>query len=555
MRPLKRALRETDRNRTPLSIPPVSLLSPAGGVLRDPPYAPWEADLGLNDIAATLTLSPRHASFVRRVLAGLNTDPAVIAWRQAVLSDLLDRPTLVEQLRALLPRLADLASGNTQFGGRKRLLLLEVSDRLAQLDLYTGVVHDLHTTLAAADIRSEALRRLRDNLRSLLDNESFQELQRELPALQRPLSNLASLVIGINLDAQLRPASAVLLGINDTPIGEPASLLDRLIGKRQDAQDETGIAPLHYVPENAEMRPMSQLFQDMDRIVTDVAKPVARALERYVRVSYAPLVGLEPELAFFVAAVDMIQRGRARGIPFCQPDIAPMTDRVLDISGLVNSALANRSAVTPVPSDARFGPDGRIAILTGPNSGGKTTYVQAVGQAQVMAQAGLFVAAQSARISPVDAILTHFPALETRQQGRLAEEAERLRDIFRQATRHSLVLLNESLSSTAFGEALFLAQDVLAGLRAIGARAIFATHLVELVGRISEIEAAVPGDCHLYSLVAGIQIDENATARPTYKISRDQPLGRSFAQEIARRHGISLDQILAARRENTSSEP
>lgn len=554
MRPLKRALRETDRHRTPISITSISLLSPTGGVLRDPPVAPWEADLGIGEVAAALTLSPRHATFVRRVLAGLNSDPTVIAWRQAVLSDLLRQPALVGHIRALLPRLADLAAGNVQLGGRKRLLLLEVSDRLDQLDLYTGVVRDLHASLIAADLHSEALQRLRDNLRGLLDNESFQELQRELPALQQPLANLASLVIGINLDAQLRPASAVLLGINDTAIGEPASLLDRLIGRRQDVQDETGLAPLHHVPEDKDMRPMSQLFQDMDRIMTDVAKPVARALERYVRVSYAPLVGLEPELAFFVAAVGLIQQGQARGIPFCQPDIAPMGERAMAVEGLVNAALATRAAVTPVPSDARFGDDGRIAILTGPNSGGKTTYVQAVGLAQVMAQAGLYVPARAARISPVDAILTHFPALETRQQGRLAEEAERLREIFRQATRHSLVLLNESLSSTAFGEALFLAQDVLAGLRAVGARAIFATHLVELVGRISEIEAAVSGDCAVFSLVAGIQIGDNATALPTYKITRDQPLGRSFAQEIARRHGISLDQILAARKDNQRND-
>jgi DNA mismatch repair ATPase MutS len=148
-------------------------------------------------------------------------------------------------------------------------------------------------------------------------------------------------------------------------------------------------------------------------------------------------------------------------------------------------------------------------------------------------------------MSPVDGIFTHFPALETRQQGRLAEEAARLRTIFAHVTGRSLVLLNETFSSTSSGEALYLAQDMLCGLRSAGARAIFATHLVELVAQVGEIEAAVAGESRLYSLVAGVERRADGEFAPTHRITRGAPLGRSYAQEIARQHGISLDQILA----------
>ena len=70
-----------------------------------------------------------------------------------------------------------------------------------------------------------------------------------------------------------------------------------------------------------------------------------------------------------------------------------------------------------VTNEVNIGEAGRIFILTGPNQGGKTVYTQGVGLAQVMFQAGLYVPAQSARISPVDGIYTHFTTLEKTGEG------------------------------------------------------------------------------------------------------------------------------------------
>ncbi|MBC8100102.1 MAG: hypothetical protein H7Y11_11715, partial [Armatimonadetes bacterium] len=112
------------------------------------------------------------------------------------------------------------------------------------------------------------------------------------------------------------------------------------------------------------------------------------------------------------------------------------------------------------------------------------------------------------------------------------------------------VLLNETFSSTSASEAVYLAQDMLSALCALGVRAIFATHLTELVERIADIEAALD-DQHppssIFSLVAGVRYASDGTAAASYEIKRGAPLGRSYAQEIARRYGISLAQLLAVR--------
>jgi hypothetical protein len=538
------------RQRTPLNFTTVSLLTPHADLTprraADPPSAAsaqWEIDLGLGDLVSALAIDRRYTSFIRGTLAELNTDPAVIAWRQAALADFLKNADLLAACISLLPRLAGLRGGSAQMGTHKRNLLLETSDRLAELELYIGVVDDLHAALTSAALESTALRALRDRLADLLGDDNFRVLRDHLPEMRAPLQNIVSLTLGLNLDLQLRPVSAALIAVNSEPFTEPSSWLERLIGVRIDETGDSGIAPLHHLPKDPDQRILAPLFQDLDRLTTQIAAPVARALNRYVRVSTAGLSTLEFELAFYVSAARLIQRLTAT---FCRPAIAPVEERSAAFGGLVNVLLLLRG-IEAVPSDLDMGAEGRIAILTGPNSGGKTTFLQAVGLAQAMFQAGLFIPADAARLSPVDHLLTHFPQLETRQQGRLAEEAARLRALLAETTAHSLILLNETFSSTSSGEALYLAHDLLCGLRAIGARAIFATHLVELAERTAEMEAAVAGDSGLFSLVAGVLIDDEARPVPTYRITRGQPLGRSYAQEIARRHGISLAQILERR--------
>ncbi len=529
-----------------LDIPLVSLLWPEGRPQGDQGGASWEGDLGLGDLSAALTAGTRYSGHVKQVLTTLIQDPAVIEWRQAVLADFLNNPALVEAAGELLPRLAHLQTGNAMLGRRQRNLLLDTADHLAELEAFVAIVQDLQAILSKAQLESAALRQLATAMGRLVDEPDFQTLRDELPGLRQPLEQVRSLTVGINLDLELKPISAVLLAINGMKFSGKVSWLERVLGADDALMEEVGLARLHGVPDDPNQRPLSQLFQDMDQLLTQVAQPISKALGRYARTGSGVLVYLEYELAYFTAAARMIREMEERGVVFCRPMIAGAAERVCAIEGLVNVGLALRKQAV-VANDVLLGDEGRIAVLTGPNSGGKTTYLRSVGLAQVMFQAGLYVPARTARMSPVDRILTHFQALETRQDGRLAEEAGRLRKIFEQATATSLVLLNETFSSTSSGEAVYLAHDVLAGLRAIGARVIYATHLNELAERLDEIMAAAEGDCVLFSLVAGVEMGAEGEAKPTYRIQRGEPLGRSYAREIARRHGISLEQILAGR--------
>jgi DNA mismatch repair ATPase MutS len=265
--------------------------------------------------------------------------------------------------------------------------------------------------------------------------------------------------------------------------------------------------------------------------------------------SSVALSQLGAELGLLLGAARLVERLQRAGLPMCCPEIAPADERSTSMREAYDLGLALSRELSPgmVTNAVTFDRmHGRVWVLTGPNRGGKTTYTRAVGLAQVLFQAGLYAPASSARMSPVDAIFTHFPSREEIRPGlgRLDVEAEQLAAIFRQATPFSLVLLNEALAGTNALEALDLARGVVRGLRLLGARAIYVTHLHELAHAVDDINATTPGDGTVASLIA--EADED---KRTYRIRPGTPRGASFAAEIAEQHGISFDQLAHLLRE------
>jgi hypothetical protein len=537
-----------------------SLLHPAGAPARSGGRAaPNEADLGLGPIIRALDLDGRHGRFVAGVLAELCDNPAVIDYRQDLLDDLLRLPELAASIAAVLPQLGELSNIGRGGNWGENVPLLQVATRLAELDGYVTCVESLSAALdaAGAEVRAAGWLALRAFLAATRAQPDYQRLAEELPRLRAQLDLAGSVTLGINLDAQLRPESATIVSVNPSRFGGRYSLLDRLFGERAAADAVRGITALYKADESQRRTPEHELFRDLDRLLERVAAPVADALASYTRVHSARLAGLEPELAFYLGAARLANELRAAGMPLCRPEIAPAGERVCVISGGFSLDLALRLraarrgvslAGTIVPNDVAFGPQATVFILTGPNSGGKTTYTRAVGQAQVLFQAGLLIPGRHARISPVDGIYTHFAVAERLDinGGRLAEELERLAQIFRQAGPNSLVLLNEPLASTDHAAARALSRDILSGLRLLGARTIFVTHLHELV------DDALAGDAPagLVSLVAELapRQGNGSELAPSYRIVPGRPQVAGYAAELARQHGLSLGQIAATLR-------
>ncbi len=546
----------------------VSLLWPCRDDPPPPlPAARWHtADLNLEPLLSLLVIDPRWRRSTQNLLLQALTDPAHINWRLDVIEDLLHCPALAGGLESALDILQTLQGymARPQWDQDE---LQKVTWRLGELESLVDCVTLLNDALAEAGpaLRSEALCALRQQMATIAADPLFQELQAELPDLLEQIRSMQAITIGINLDGQLRPVEATLLAIHQQPFrGDTLSLFQRLGGARPGPE---GIGPLHRAEDGAgrgarlkegDSPLLEPLFRDLNDVLNEICRPLAGALRRYTRISGRDLLLLQEEIAFFLGALRLIDHLRACGLPVCRPQAAPAEARLCALRGLVNINLALQLAPAGqarpldgeiVGNDADFGAAGRIFVLTGPNRGGKTTWTQALGLAQVLLQAGLYLPAEAARMSPVDGLFTHFATAENPllASGRLGEEAQRLAAIFGQATRHSLLLFNESLASTSAGESFWLARDILRALRLLGARALFATHLHELAADADAINADTDGDSEVVSLVAQVREDDadGAMAQRTFRIVPGPPLGHSHAREIAAHYGISFEQLRA----------
>jgi DNA mismatch repair protein MutS len=147
-----------------------------------------------------------------------------------------------------------------------------------------------------------------------------------------------------------------------------------------------------------------------------------------------------------------------------------------------------------IPNDCTIGGDERILIITGPNMGGKSTYLRQVALIVIMAQIGSFVPASEAKIGLVDRVFTRVGASDSLVQGRstFLVEMQETADILNNATPSSLVILDEVGRGTSTFDGLSIAWAVveyLATVNTVQARTLFATHYHEL----TELAQIYPG--------------------------------------------------------------
>jgi DNA mismatch repair protein MutS len=144
-----------------------------------------------------------------------------------------------------------------------------------------------------------------------------------------------------------------------------------------------------------------------------------------------------------------------------------------------------------VPNDVTLTKDSRILIITGPNMAGKSTYLRMTALITIMAQIGCFVPASYAVIGVVDRIFTRIGAVDdiTRGYSSFMVEMVEVGNILKNATKKSLILLDEVGKSTGTKDGLCLAWAIVEYIHKIGAKTLFATHYHEL----SDLENVLEG--------------------------------------------------------------
>jgi DNA mismatch repair protein MutS2 len=232
------------------------------------------------------------------------------------------------------------------------------------------------------------------------------------------------------------------------------------------------------------------------------------------------------------------------GLEVCLAEM--VEDGRLVIEQLFNPLLLDQGD-PPVPCDIAPGCDDAVVVVTGPNSGGKTRLLQALGLAQVLGQSGLYTPARAARLRiayGTFASLVHQDAADL-SEGRLGTELIRIRTLFQGVGGRSLILLDELCSGTNPSEAAEIVAIVLRLARKLTPVAFITTHFLDLA---RHLEDAPPID-----RLEFLQVEIDGHEQSTYQFIPGVAT-TSLALGTANRLGVSFERLAAVIDERLAKE-
>ncbi len=244
-----------------------------------------------------------------------------------------------------------------------------------------------------------------------------------------------------------------------------------------------------------------------------------------------------------LALLDVLQSFAAAALMnrYCKPTVK--ADGDLNIVNGRHPVVEEMSfAARFVPNDTALLNSGeRVQLITGPNMGGKSTYLRQVALIVLMAQIGCFVPAEAAEIGMVDRIFTRVGASDNlvRGQSTFMVEMQETADILASATEKSLVILDEIGRGTSTYDGMSIAWSILEYLHdSIGAKTLFATHYHELIALADKLEHAVN-----YSVAVKENAEEGVVF--LYKVLKGG-VDKSYGIEVAKLAGLPTDVIARA---------
>jgi hypothetical protein len=457
----------------------------------------------------------------RKVLLACLTDPQAIRYRQRVLADCLAQPGVIREMYAVaVAALQDKRNIFGSYGGSYRSPSSNLSGAVSHLEAYAARLRQLRQLADdhAGKFRSDGLRTLCATLQRELNDEYFDQIGYHLKRLRfHP---------GVLIGAELGPDNSGINFVLRDPRDARPWWRERLgIGPRSSysftipPRDEAG----------------GQILDDLtSRGLNLVASAAAQSADHIG--SYFTM--LRAELGFYAGCLNLADLLAAKGVPVAVPTPEQLSPPAFACTGLRDPCLALQSEGTVVGNDVQA--DGKpLFIITGANSGGKSTFLRSVGLAQLMMQCGLFVTAQSYRANVSRGIFTHFIREEDSgmTSGRLDEELGRMSAVADQIGPHCLMLFNESFAGTNEREGSEIGYQIVRALLEAQITVLFVTHRFDFAERFRRQE---PGSTLF------LRAERQPDGRRDYKLAVKEPLPTSFGEDLYYQLGGWLDEDKAA---------
>jgi len=483
--------------------------------------APLFADLNLDQVLDSITAG-REEYDLGAFFTTLLHDVGAVHYRHEVMRD-LEQPPVLETVTTFGEEMhtmrEHLAQAEKLYHPRQRQAWF-----LDAVMVYCDAVRALSGRFDGLDVSSRGLHGLRDHLSAYVRSEAFTSLAAEAERVKRLLAE-------VRYSVHIR-GDRVTVGRYQ---GEPDYSADVLATFERFKQG----APHDH-------RARLPAFVDMNHVEARILDLVAAlnpeafgALEafcaRHGDYVDPTIATFDREVQFYLGYLDLIQPMRAAGLEFCYPRVSTRSkrERVVSAFDLALAVKLVRAGSTVVCNDVELRDGERVLVVTGPNQGGKTTFARMFGQLHHLAALGLPVPGREARLLLPDRVFAHFEREEDIRtlRGKLEDELVRIRDILAEATDRSVLVMNESFTSTTLADARLIGEEVMRRIIDAGLLCVYVTFVDELT---SLDEATV-------SMVATVAPD-NPEER-TFRVARRPADGLAYAAAIAARYRLTREWV------------
>jgi len=452
-----------------------------------------------------------------KVLLASLDDPEEIRYRQRVLADCLARPEAVREIYAVAAgALADKGHMWDLYGGSFQTASSNLSGAVNRLEGYVSRLRQLRQIADqhAGAFRSQGMTTLFAALRRELDDAYFEEIRQRLKQLR--------FRDGVPISARLDRDNSGRGFVLRAPGAARRWWAERLgIGPR--SAYSFAIPPR----DEAGGRILADLTSRGINLVANAAAQSADHIGSYFAM-------LRAELGFYVSCLNLADLLAAKGVPLAVPDPVPLSPPAFSCADLRDACLELHSP-DPVTGNDVQGDEKSLVIITGANSGGKSTFLRSVGVAQLMMQCGLFVTAGSYRANVTRAVFTHFIREEDADMtsGRLDDELRRMSVIAGRIGPGCLMLFNESFAGTNEREGSEIGYQVVRALLDARIKVFFVSHRFDFAQRFHRENARS---------TLFLRAERGPDGRRDYKLAVKEPLPTSFGEDLYYQLGAWLDE-------------
>ncbi|QGU00132.1 MutS domain protein, family 4 [Candidatus Syntrophocurvum alkaliphilum] len=420
-----------------------------------------------------------------------------IEYRQKNLYDALQNPDTVRQLYEITVKTENKRRSSLYWLSSANLSST-FSSAIELLKIYTEMLMELRLVADSklSSFQSYGFRNLLTMLQRELDDDYFAEVRAHLNNLKDDKGTLISATLG----NYLQGVGYVLRQNN-----------------RKGFWRRWFFAPSFTIAER-DHAGVTDLGKRRDRAINEVTNALAQAAE-HLESFFAML---RSELAFYVGCLNLADSLQTLGMPICIPSLLPSDskDRYCRRLYDVSLALTKNTVVVGNELDTTAK---QLYLITGANQGGKTTFLRSLGQAQLMAQSGMFVGADDFFAPIRRGVFSHFKKEEDNamKSGKLDEELARMSEIADHLEEGALMLFNESFASSNEREGSEICRQITQALVENGVEVFSVTHLYTYA-------TAFLGDKNTQYLRA--QRLENGERN--FKLVPGEPLQTAFGEDL-----------------------